>query len=78
MAYRRRALSGGTIRPLILCPGCGADRLIPLSFPQDRCAAGPEVRVRRPMAKCCACGERLFARIITRSRQPIEQGFDAE
>ena len=48
---------------LILCPACGADRLIPLSFPQFQPEAGPAAAFRRPIAKCCACGERIFAHL---------------
>ena len=51
---------------MILCPACGADRLIPLTFPVYRRNAGPEVRYRRPMAKCSGCGERVFAHVVAR------------
>jgi hypothetical protein len=53
-----------------MCPSCGADRLIPLTFAVYRREAGPEVILERPMAKCSACGERMFARIIARQRVP--------
>jgi hypothetical protein len=52
---------------LILCPACGADRLIPLSFPQLRAQAGPATAFRHPIAKCCACGTRVFAHLDARS-----------
>ncbi len=52
----------------ILCPACGADRLIPLTFAIYRREAGPEVEYRRPMAKCSGCGQRMFANIT--ARQP--------
>jgi len=55
------------MRTLILCPSCGADRLIALNFPQFRPEAGPDIAFRRPIAKCCACGERVFARLVARS-----------
>jgi hypothetical protein len=61
---------------LILCPGCGADRLIPLSFPEYRRKAGPEVIFRRPLAKCTGCGERIFARVVARSRLPIDIEYE--
>ncbi|MHB8489634.1 MAG: hypothetical protein ACYDCS_10575 [Candidatus Dormibacteria bacterium] len=61
---------------MILCPGCGADRLIPLSFPQYRREAGPEVTFRRPVAKCTACGERIFAHIVATARLPIDIEYD--
>jgi hypothetical protein len=56
------------MRTSILCPACGADRVIPLTFPQDRPEADPDVAFRRPMGKCCACGERLFGHLIATSR----------
>jgi hypothetical protein len=61
---------------LIVCPGCGADSLIPVSFPEYRREAGPEVTFRRPVAKCGACGERVFARIVARARLPIDIEYD--
>jgi hypothetical protein len=60
-------------RKLILCPACGADKLIPLTFPVYRRQAGPEVHIRRPLAKCSSCGERIFAHIVARSRLPVEE-----
>jgi DNA-directed RNA polymerase subunit RPC12/RpoP len=55
---------------VIVCPACGADRLIPLTFPIYRRQAGPEVVLRRPLAKCSSCGERMFAEVIARQRIP--------
>ena len=58
------------MRGLIVCPACGADRLIPLTFGavlgNDR--IDPP---RRPAAKCADCGERshISAKLIGRSRQ---------
>jgi hypothetical protein len=52
-----------TMRTLILCPACGADRLIPLTFRQHQPEAGPPAAYRYPIAKCCACGERIFAHL---------------
>jgi hypothetical protein len=49
------------MRAVIVCPGCGADRLIPLTFPVYRREAGPGVMLRCPMAKCSGCGQRIFA-----------------
>jgi hypothetical protein len=57
---------------VIECPNCGADKLIPLTFPVYRRETGPEVVLRRPLAKCSGCGERIYARIIARQVQPIE------
>src|ERR1022692_658341 len=57
---------------LILCPGCGAARLIPLSFPQYRRESGAEITFRRPVAKCTGCGERVCARVVARARLPID------
>jgi hypothetical protein len=53
---------------VLVCPGCGADRLIPLTFPIYRREAGPEVVVVRPVAKCSGCGERIFAKVIARQQ----------
>ena len=61
------------LRLIILCPSCGADRLIPLTFPVYRRAARAEVHYRRPMAKCSGCGERMFARITVRQPHAINQ-----
>ena len=47
--------------PNLRCPGCGADRLIPLTFPMYQRESGVEVQLRRPMAKCSGCGERIYA-----------------
>jgi hypothetical protein len=47
--------------PNLRCPGCGADRLIPLTFPVYQRESGVEVQLRRPMAKCSGCGERIYA-----------------
>lgn len=55
---------------VIVCPACGADRLIPLTFPIYQRRSGPEVVLRRPLAKCASCGERVFAQIIARQRIP--------
>jgi DNA-directed RNA polymerase subunit RPC12/RpoP len=52
------------------CPGCGADRLIPLTFPVYKRDAGPEVHVRRPVANCFGCGERIFAHTVYRQVAP--------
>lgn len=52
--------------PNLVCPGCGADRLIPLTFPVYRRKAGPEVHLHRPMAKCSGCGERIYATTVYR------------
>jgi hypothetical protein len=64
------------MRRLILCPTCGADRLIPLNFPIYHRDPGPEVVLDRPVAKCCACGERIYAHFIARSGVPID-GLDS-
>jgi DNA-directed RNA polymerase subunit RPC12/RpoP len=55
---------------VIVCPACGADRLIPLTFAVYRRQTGPEAVLRRPLAKCSFCGERVFAHIIARQRIP--------
>jgi hypothetical protein len=58
------------------CTACGADRLIPLTFPVYRREAGPEVVVRRPVAKCAGCGERIYARVVATQPQPSEPASD--
>ncbi|MFZ0179332.1 MAG: hypothetical protein WAL84_05585 [Candidatus Dormiibacterota bacterium] len=69
LADRRKVRQRGTVTAIVLvCPACGADRLIPLTFPVYQREAGPEVIVVRPMAKCSGCGERIFAKIIARQR----------
>ena len=66
VANIRKRRRRGIIATAMVCPGGGADRLIPLSFPVYRREAGdqmhPEVRMVRPMAKCCDCGKRLYAK----------------
>lgn len=56
----------------MVCPGCGADRLIPMSFPTYRPEAGDVVVLRRPVAKCAGCGERIQAHTVIRSRHASE------
>jgi hypothetical protein len=69
LADRRKVRRRGTVTAIVLvCPACGADRLIPLTFSVYKREAGPEVVVVRPMAKCSGCGERIFAKIIARQR----------
>lgn len=63
-------------KPKLCCPNCGADRLIPLTFPMYRREAGPMVVLRRPMAKCSGCGERIYAGIV--ARQPQSTGLDPD
>jgi hypothetical protein len=69
LANRRRVRPRVRVTAIVLvCPACGADRLIPLTFPVYQREAGPEVVLVRPMAKCSGCGERIFAKIIARQR----------
>jgi hypothetical protein len=45
------------------CPICGADRLIPLSFPDDGEEVVPGTAgtpTEHPVLKCVACGNRLY------------------
>jgi hypothetical protein len=48
-----------------MCPECGADRLVPLSFQVarlgERDEERPEVVAMRPAAKCAGCGARIYA-----------------
>jgi DNA-directed RNA polymerase subunit RPC12/RpoP len=57
----------------VVCPNCGSDRLIPLSFPP------PWRRVRhlgqaelgpRPVIKCVQCGQRNYISIKVHRRCP--------
>jgi hypothetical protein len=61
---------------VLKCPGCGADRHIPLTFPIYQREAGPEVTFRRPVAKCSGCGERIFAKVTARQRLPKSSWVD--
>ena len=63
-------------KPTLCCPSCGADRLIPLTFPIYRREAGPMVVFRRPVAKCAGCGERIFVGVIARQPQSSELETD--
>ncbi len=40
-----------------ICPVCGSERLIPMSFPEDE--ATNEVR-SQPVLKCAACGHLVY------------------
>jgi hypothetical protein len=44
----------------MLCPLCGSDRLIALSFPDEAEETLDEAGERRPLAKCVVCGERIY------------------
>ena len=71
LADRRKVPRRGTLTATVLmCPNCGADRVIPMTFPMYQREAGPKVVLHRPMAKCADCGQRIFAKIITRRRTP--------
>jgi hypothetical protein len=50
---------------LVLCPRCGTDRLIPLTFSGLRPDADSQADLpERPLMKCVGCGERLYARDV--------------
>jgi hypothetical protein len=69
LANRRRVRPRVRVTAIVLvCPACGADSLIPLTFPIYQQEAGTEVVFVRPMAKCSGCGQRIFAKIIARQR----------
>ena len=57
---------------LLRCPKCQADRLVPLTFAVYQREAGSRVVLRRPLAKCAACGERIFAHVIASQPAPSE------
>jgi hypothetical protein len=66
-----------------LCPACGADRLVPLTFQAARATAGdlerPEVVSMRPIAKCGGCGARATTeRRLGRRSLPITDERSAE
>jgi DNA-directed RNA polymerase subunit RPC12/RpoP len=44
---------------LLICPACGSDRLIPLTFGTVLADDRPDLE-RRPVAKCADCGERTY------------------
>jgi DNA-directed RNA polymerase subunit RPC12/RpoP len=67
---RTRYLHGASIFTMIRCPHCGSVRLIPLSFPVHQREAGPDPLRRRPVVKCCSCGERVLARVVARVSLP--------
>jgi DNA-directed RNA polymerase subunit RPC12/RpoP len=47
------------------CPRCGTDRLIPLTFSVAPVGADPSPDLsERPLMKCVACGQRLYARDV--------------
>jgi DNA-directed RNA polymerase subunit RPC12/RpoP len=52
---------------MILCPTCGSDRLIPLSFAQEQSVPG--AGEKRPLVKCATCGQRIHAAEITADEQ---------
>jgi hypothetical protein len=59
------------VSPVVLtCPACRSELVVPLSFPEYRRPAGPEVNLRRPVASCLRCGARIFADIQARQRIP--------
>ena len=45
---------------MLACPNCGSDRLIPLTFTIATVNERDEPS-RRPVAKCAACGNRIYA-----------------
>jgi DNA-directed RNA polymerase subunit RPC12/RpoP len=47
------------MRDLILCPACGSDRLIPLTFVTVLTDDRTDLP-RRAVAKCATCGERTY------------------
>jgi len=60
------------------CPACGAARLVPLTFQAARTEADdlerPDVVAMRPLAKCGACGARVYPDRITHRGDPSEGG----
>jgi DNA-directed RNA polymerase subunit RPC12/RpoP len=45
--------------PMIVCPACGSDRLIPLTFGSVLGNDRTDLP-RRPVAKCADCGKRTY------------------
>jgi hypothetical protein len=45
---------------MVVCPKCGSDRLIPLTFGLDA-DVDPTDLPRRAAAKCVACSELIYA-----------------
>ncbi len=61
-----------TLRPLramLVCPRCGSDRLVTLTFTS---AMGEELvdLPKRPVAKCVDCGHRLWPSEVTAQEEP--------
>lgn len=42
---------------MAICPLCGSERVVPMSFPQDEATSEVE---EQPVLKCAVCGHRLF------------------
>jgi hypothetical protein len=61
---------------MALCPECGTDRLVPLTFQAARTTAGdlerPDVVTMRPIAKCGGCGARIYPERIAHRDDPSE------
>ena len=49
-------------RASVVCPTCGSDRLIPLTFVPALGTDRAELP-KRPVAKCAACGERTYVSV---------------
>jgi len=61
---------------LVLCPGCGSNRLLPLTFDifeVDEILGQPPVAVlERPVVKCVGCGRRIVGHEIVKTRGQAE------
>ena len=59
-----------------VCPGCGTDRIVTLSFQAARSTGPdlerPDVEIMRPIAKCGGCGARIYPNRIAYRGDPSE------
>lgn len=53
----------------LVCPGCGSDRVILLTFPPVFGEVSTETP-ERPVAKCAVCGYRLTAAEVADQEEP--------
>ena len=64
-------------RTMVLCPLCGSDRLIPLTFARNQCGDANRGRIKEPqrqVAKCIGCGERIYSQVFARLWRPGDDG----
>ena len=60
LTYRPGYPHAETIGGMLVCPKCGSVRLVPLTFISTMLNDRGDIP-RRPLAKCAACGKRIYA-----------------